>query len=317
MKKPDFRLLFILFGTILLAGCSHAPVSKNTVSEIVAKSSPLKSNLELARKILKLDPSHLSETDVHDVLSQAPAPRVFCFNGSVPIVTMDPFAKFLAGLGYPEASLADPENGKHSYTSHGSVGPITDKVLAASRENGMSPILIGHSQGGAMVVRILHELQKRKSDEKISFAAAIGTGKFMRALLGQWNTLRILREIPDTAENFSGYQLSGDIIGSDMPLLAPAGEYKPTGNAHVRNVHVAKGSHLRIPVTDHLAADPVTRSWVQNYVRSSEEWPAEPNLRANTENLLFAADIWYDIKKNWCLELQNWIRTHMPETASQ
>ena len=52
-------------------------------------------------RILALDPEQISAAQVRDVLSRAPAPRIICLQGSLPLVTMQPFAEFLVAMGYP------------------------------------------------------------------------------------------------------------------------------------------------------------------------------------------------------------------------
>ena len=47
---------------------------------------------EMETKVLSLNPEAISEKEVAEVLSKCPAPKVFCFDGSIPIVTMNPLA---------------------------------------------------------------------------------------------------------------------------------------------------------------------------------------------------------------------------------
>jgi hypothetical protein len=197
----------------------------------------------------------------------------------------------------------------------------------------MMPILIGHSRGGMMVVKVLHELagafneklpvwnpltekaEDRYSiidpltgDErpvvglKVEYAAAIGTGRFMRFILGQWNMLTRLRKIPDTVEEFTGFH---DLIGSDFLGFGRANKYYPLGSAIVRNVRLpAEYSHITIPLTEELAKNNTIREWINKYVPTTEEPELTVKFDTNSNNILFAADIWYSIKKHWCIELQ-------------
>src|SRR5450755_1422781 len=57
-------------------------------------------------RILALDPEALSASDVRDILSLASAPRIIALQGSIPLITMQPFAEFLIAMGYPERQLA-------------------------------------------------------------------------------------------------------------------------------------------------------------------------------------------------------------------
>lgn len=303
-------------GIFCASGCAHTDAVEKSVASnwILTPSTVFNPNPDLARRILALDPERLTEEDVTEVLSKAPAPRIYGYNGSVTIVTLDPFMEFLIGMGYPKESLTDPRTGRHSLSSYANAGLMADRIIGAYEETQLRPMLIGHSQGGAMVLRILHELSRRKADLKISFASAIATGKMMRFLLGQWHTMATLRDVPDSVQSFSGYHVANDIIGSDIPFIAQSGDYKALGTANVRNIRLSgEYSHLRVPVLAHLAQNEETKRWVQEYVRTSEELPVAPKFASDSENIVFAADIWYDIKKNWCLELQRWIREHQPE----
>jgi hypothetical protein len=54
-----------------------------------------------------------------------------------------------------------------------------------------------------------------------------------------------------------------------------------------------------------LAANPVTRAWIERYAPGAEP-PSQAGL--DTQNLLHAADIWFSVKKHWCLEAQRLVR---------
>ena len=54
-----------------------------------------------------------------------------------------------------------------------------------------------------------------------------------RVLLGQWEMLAKLREIPDTAEEFTGFAIEWDLIAGLFPRADP---YRAIGSATVRNV---------------------------------------------------------------------------------
>src|SRR4030095_767173 len=71
----------------------------------------------LAMRVLALDPERLSAADVRDTLSRVPAPHVIALSGSVALVTMQPFAEFLAEMGYPRPRLVNPRDGSLSYSS--------------------------------------------------------------------------------------------------------------------------------------------------------------------------------------------------------
>ena len=52
------------------------------------------------------------EQDVREVLAHVPAPRIIALHGSVPIMTMAPFAEFLIAMGYPAERLRNPRDGR-------------------------------------------------------------------------------------------------------------------------------------------------------------------------------------------------------------
>ena len=62
-------------------------------------------------RVLALDPERISEREVRETLALAPAPRIINLHGSVPLVTMQPFAEFLIAMGYPAERLRNPRDG--------------------------------------------------------------------------------------------------------------------------------------------------------------------------------------------------------------
>ena len=259
-----------------------------------------------------------------------PAPRIINLAGSVPIVTMEPFAEFLIAMGYPEASLRNPRDGSLSTSSYTASEQLAGTVAWYYENDGMRPMLIGHSQGGMLVVRTLHELAGAFRDEvpvydpvadaalprttirdpyshaqrpvvglAVSFAAALATGALPRLLLGQWTMLPKLRKIPDTTLDFTGFTVPWDPIAGNFGTGTP---YVALGTAEVRNVTLpATYSHIGLPITEHLAANPVTRAWIDAY-RPDAVPPVPDAPDVDVRNLLHAADLWYSIRVHWCSE---------------
>jgi len=62
-----------------------------------------------------------------------------------------------------------------------------------------------------------------------------------------------------------------------------------------------------IPATRYLATDETMRDWLDAYVpdRKDEVAVAPPGDKGGA---LWAGDVWYFVKKHWCLELQRLIR---------
>jgi hypothetical protein len=298
----------------------------------------------LEDRILALDPCNISPADVRDILSREPAPRIILLQGSVPIVTMQPFAEFLIAMGYPRASLVDPRDGALSHSSSGSSAELAGTVAWYYETEGLMPMLIGHSQGGMLAIRTLHELAGSFADSidvwnpltnasehrtwirdprsgairpvvglRLPYVAALATGKLPRLVLGQWSMLTKLREVPDSVEEFSGYTIEWDPIAGTFP---GSEAYRATGSAEVRNITLGVStSHIAMPRARALAQDAVTRAWIDAY-RVGEDTPLPEHSAADTGNLRHAADIWFSVRKHWCIELQRAIRARRSTTGA-
>lgn len=279
-----------------------------------------------AAELGALDCAAVSAGDVREVLVRHPAPRVIALHGSVPIVTMEPFAEFLVGMGYPDERVRDPVDGKRSYPSFVDSRRVAGEVAWHYEQDGLMPILIGHSQGGMIVIKVLHELagtggeaipvwvpgraqpeqrtaivDPRDGAERpvvglqLDFAAALATGSLPRLLLGQWGILPLLRDVPDSVGEFTGFAIPWDPIAGTGP--EPSG-FRATGSAKVRNV-VLPGdySHIGLPAVAHLAVQPETRAWIDAW-RPGSAVPLPQGV--DVRNLLHAADLWYSVKRHWC-----------------
>jgi len=189
------------------------------VSSSAAQTPTMRPTLDatLAVRIRHLDCANLGATDVRDVLSRAPAPRIVLLQGSVPLVTMEPFARFLIAMGYPEDRLRNPRDGELSYSSFADSAHLAGALAFDYEQSGMEPMLIGHSQGGMLVIRTLYEFAgafrhalhvvdpssgatlARTSivdphsgrprpvvGLRVAYAAALATGWLPRLMLGQW-----------------------------------------------------------------------------------------------------------------------------------
>ena len=305
-----------------------------------ARSDPAPSESSTDRsaedRILALDPANISPADVRDVLSHAPAPRIINLQGSMALITMEPFAEYLIAMGYPESRLKDPRDGSMSQNSFADSEQLAGTLAWYYETEGMMPMLIGHSQGGMLAIKVLYELAGAfhaaipvwnpltgQSEQrttiidpltglerpviglKLPYVAALATGKLPRLLLGQWQMMGKLRAIPDTVEDFTGFSIEWDLIAGTLP---GSESYHANGTAHVRNVELAaETSHIRMPRTRYLARNPATRAWIDSYDPASPlaAPPASPGI--DTSNIVHAADIWYSVKKHWCLEAQRLI----------
>ena len=272
-----------------------------------------------------------AETITAAMLPADRAPRVVLLQGSLGIVTMAPLGAFLAAMGYPERALVDPHGGAMT-TDSDLDGRTLAGVLAWHHEHdGVRPMIIGHSKGGGVVIETLRSLagaygdelplvdprtleplprtryadpvtgeRRRVVDLALPLAAAIATGRLPRVLRGQFALARVLRDVPDSAERFVGFTIPFDPIAGSF-----AGEedpYRALGRAQVRNVVLpVETNHIRAPRTEHLAADAVTRAWIERY-RPGDAEPAPAGR--DVENLPMAAELWFAIKRAWCAEAQ-------------
>jgi len=286
----------------------------------------------IAGRLLALDPDHISAREVAEVLARVPAPRIVLLQGSFAPITMEPFAEFLIGMGYPPDRIRNPRDGGYSSSSFTDSRQVAGALAWYYETEGMRPLVIGHSQGGMLAIRVLHDLAGGFGDTipvwnpitdtaeartaivdplsgssrpvvglRLPYAAAIATGKLARVLLGQWTMLDKLREIPDSAEEFTGFAIEWDLIAGLFPRSDP---YLASGSAAVRNVILpATYTHIGLPATGHLATNPVTRAWIEAYAPDGNA--AIPDgADVDTTNLLHAADIWHSVKRHWAREAQ-------------
>ncbi len=342
-RRAGQVLAGLLAGAALATGaCAEAGSAATSGqvaarSEITANAHASARDEALADRILGLDPEHIAERDVREALARGPAPRIINLHGSVALITMREFAQFLVTMGYPEGQVRNPKDGSFSYSSYAESEQLAGMLAWYYEREGMMPMLIGHSQGGMIVIKTLHDLadpargpipvwdpmnEQREARStirdpvsaqerpvrglKVPYAAAIATGKLFRVLLGQWDMLEKLRAIPDTVEEFTGFFIEWDLLAGTFRGAEP---YRATGSAAVRTVTLpADYSHIGLPVTMHLATNRVTRDWINAYVPISDR-PAPPTgLDADTTNILHAAELWYSIKKHWCIQAQRLIR---------
>jgi hypothetical protein len=327
-----FSLMCMVILITCLAGCAHVEQAADVQERTV------KLTADMEDKILSLDPGSVTEQDVAELLSRAPAPRIFNLDGSIPIISMASFSKFLISMGYPEESVRRPQ-GAYSYSSYRDSAALAGMIAWYYEREGMMPMIIGHSQGGMLVIKVLHEFAGAFNEKiplwnpytdkpedrytfigpydgqehpviglRVGFASAVATGKLMRLMLGQWNMLSRLRKIPDTVEEFTGFHIKNDLISGEFLFPGQTDRYYPLGSAQVRNVMLpAFYSHIAIPLTEDLAQNSETREWINSYMPKSENPLMNREFRVNSDNILFAADIWYSIKKHWCIELQQLI----------
>jgi hypothetical protein len=326
-----------LFVAVLAGGLvTGTAVAASTEGSIVTPDAPAAVPATV-RGVAALDCRNVRAVDVAELLAAGRAPRIILFQGSLTVITMEPFGEFLIAMGYPEKQVRDPRDGKLSQSSFGDSRPWAGMLAWYYETEGMMPMLIGHSQGGMMAIRILYELDGAFHEDipvwnpltgaalarttirdprtgatrsarglNVGFAAAIATGRLMRVFLGQWDMISKLRSIPDTAIDFTGFSIPWDPIAGTFADPEP---YVAVGTARVRNVILSAGtSHVRVPEVRELAANAVTRAWIDAYTPDLHTPPPQV-AELDTSNLLHAADIWYSVKRNWCESAQQAAQT--------
>ena len=73
----------------------------------------------------------------------------------------------------------------------------------------------------------------------------------------------------------------------------------------MRNVTLPAGiSHVIAPVSADLADKAAMRDWIDAYVPSTTSAPPP----GSEDNIVWAADVWWSVKKYWAIEAQRLIR---------
>jgi len=309
------------------ARASRLSIVLLVAASTLAAARPAPLEPALAQRVRAMDCAAVTRADVDDVLANVPAPRIVALHGSVPIVTMEPFTAFLAAMGYPRDRMINPSDGRSTYSSRVDSRRLAGELAWHFEHDGLMPLLVGHSQGGMIVVKLLHDLAGTRDaapiavwhplrDEpeartsivdpasggevpvrslRVPFAAVLATGSLPRLLLGQWGMLPLLRDVPDSVERFIAFSIPWDPIAGTFADPPP---FHALGTARVRNVVLpSMYRHIDLPRTEHLAAQPGTRAWIDAY-RPGREAP--PPSGENADNLVHAAELWYAIREQWC-----------------
>jgi len=142
----------------------------------------------------------------------------------------------------------------------------------------------------------------------------VGAGGLTRLLPNQWDMCMKLRAVPDSVEEFTGFCKGKDLLGGDFLGYGPANYFRAKGSAVVRNVRLlSMYKHGAIPDTKHLLNSQAMMDWINNY-RPPDLPLNEPSLNVefdgDSSHILWAADVWFSIKKHWVLELQRVLRAN-------
>jgi hypothetical protein len=325
-----------LCAALVAGGCATLPPEGPTSGP--ARSAKLDPAIE--ERLLALDPQHLSDADVRQVLAKFPAPHVMNLHGGVyPVyLLMENFSRFLVGMGYPDAAIRDAGDGSLSQSPYGDSARQAGELAWYYERDGERPMLIGHSQGGIQAIKILHELagnfvptlrvynpvrgefearttivdpltgmERPVVGVSMSYVAVVGTGGVSLALPNHWVVVSRIRDIPDTVDEFTGFRIGVDLFAWDAPGLEGMKSFHSDGKAHVRNVTLpAEYSHVIVPMTSQLTKSPAVRDWINAFQPDVQNRPPLPE--GDTLNIMWAADVWYSVKKHWCIEAQNLVR---------
>ncbi|MEE9452329.1 MAG: hypothetical protein V3V61_06195 [Gammaproteobacteria bacterium] len=295
---------------------------------------------QIKTKILNLDAENVSTTDIQETLSQTPAPRVINLHGGIyPVhLSMKSFSEFLIAMGYPEEKIRGPEGGYYSISCYENSYNLAGLMAWYYEKEAMRPMIIGHSQGGTQAVKVLQKLDsdntrirpynpitESREDRytiinpysgqavpvnsvSLSYVSALSSGGLARLLPNQWMMNGRLRSIPDSVDDFTGFYKGMDPLGGDWLGYGRGNRYKSKGSAKVRNIKLPTYySHGEIPDTISLAQNPEAQAWVNNYRPSGQAFEAFKADKSLPANILWAADVWYSIKKHWVLEAQRLI----------
>ena len=254
-------------------------------------------NEEIRQKLLALNPSHVTDQDIKNVLSQAPAPRIINIHGGIYPVhrRLISFSEFLVGMGYPAASITNPGDGTYTFSCYESSRKIAGVIAWYYEREGLRPMMLGHSQGGMQVVKVLDKLagsgnlhvwnpltwkeekacdfldpltrQRRPvAGLQLPYVSAVGAGGLTRLLPNQWDMCTRLRKVPNSVEEFTGFYKGKDLLGGDFLGYGSANHFHATGTAAVRNVCLPSAyKHGAIPDTKHLLTSQQIRDWINHY----------------------------------------------------
>jgi hypothetical protein len=334
---------------------SRAPVVAGPVSGQMERGAVLRSlsvDANLEDRILALDPERISEQDVQATLAKGPTPRIILLHGGVyPVhLLMKSFATFLERMGYPGDKLRDPIDGAYSQSPYGSSERLAGEIAWYYEHEGVRPMMIGHSQGGMQAVKVLYDLEGTFVDSipvwnpitdtpeqrstitdpltgntrpvvgvSVAYVSAVGAGGAAFFLPNQWIMVHRLRTIPGSVDEFTGYIIPGDLIAWTLSGGDNTTRFRHEGAAKVRNVTLPNSyNHITVPRTSSLPNDARARAWINAYRPAGDE---DETLRSPSdvtgENILWAADVWFSIKKHWCLEAQSLIRARRAALAAR
>jgi pimeloyl-ACP methyl ester carboxylesterase len=302
------------------------------------------------QRILALDPERVGADDVRNTLACGPTPHIMNIHGGIyPVhLAMTSFTAFLVEMGYPERKIRAPGEGNYSHSPYESSERLAGLAAWRYEQEATRVMLVGHSQGGMQTIKVLHALdgafskqvrvtngltgkaEKRTSISdpltglerpvvgvSVAYATAVGAGGAAFILPNQWSMFGRLRTVPDTTDEFTGFFIAFDTWAWNVPGSVDLQRYEHNGSAQIRNVSLpAHYNHVVLPAVQNLALNKTTRDWIEAYVPGTLAEP--PNMSAGgTEGIVWAADVWYSVKKHWTLEAQRVLRARSTTIAQR
>ena len=338
--------LFAVVVAGFVAGCTGLQYSSEPAAVATRPAVPAPQAAVLDRaledRILALDPDRVTPQDIRDTLAKAPAPRIILLHGGVfPVhLAMTSFAQFLIAMGYPEARIKHPGNERWSHSPYEPSERVAGMIAWFYESEGVRPMMVGHSQGGMQAIKVLHDLagtfapslpvwnpiteqpEPRTSivdpitgrdlpvvGNKVSYTSAVGAGGPSGVLPNQWAVISRIREIPDTTIQFDGFFIGIDWFAMTFTEAGVPRFASVSGKVEVRNVVLPAGYlHVTVPTTHHLPGNPTFREFLDTY-RPTGERPDESTMPGSySDNVLYAAENWFMIKRHWVLEAQRFVR---------
>jgi hypothetical protein len=336
-------LLVVAFA-LVLGACATVQRAEPTTPAPGSVLKSLTTDRALEDRLLALDPDHITADDLRNTLSAMPAPQLVLLHGGVyPVhIAMTSFAEFLIDMGYPVKRIHRDDretDSPYSYSPYQESTEIAGLIAWHYEHDGVRPMMIGHSQGGTQAVKVLHDLAGATGPEiavwnpiveapearttivdpltgatrpvvglVIPYVSAVGVGVAALLMPNQWSMMARVRSIPDTVEDFTGFAIAIDFVAGTFPGARGISNFHANGKAKVRNVILPWWySHVFVPVSADLATSEALRKWINAYAPDKPDL-AETLPEGPTGNIWWAADVWYSIKKHWCLEAQRLVR---------
>jgi hypothetical protein len=335
----------LAFSALMCGACATgkpAAVARSPAALPSARSMArtIPADAALRDRILALDPERVTADDVRNTLAKAPTPQIMLVHGGIAGVylAMISTGRFLTGMGYPEERIRHPGDGRWTHSCYEDSAHIAGLLAWYYERDGVRPMMIGHSQGGVQAVKVLYELAGQldnplnvwnpyadAAEERTtivdpltgserpvigihaSWVSTLDSGGIMMILPNQWKMLDKLRKIPDTADSLTGYTIGVDFWPWPIPGFEGSTPYRALGTATIRNVVLPETyDHVDAPYIEALLDIPAARVWIENY--HPERTRGEPPPEADGYAIVWAADVWYSVKKQWTLEAQRVVR---------